>query len=202
MTGLLTRRLLPTAVVVFQSCVLSDAFVMPVVNIVVDRPTELKATRRQMLDIVGATILLLPTKPAVAAFGEPTNMQGFNYIDYLMEKNAVADPSTFLYKGADREQQLRRIKDAVIQLQKIPEVAATKKWSQVQGILTGPLGTLLQTMNQIIPNPTADQKAASQKVKADLYAIGLAATKKSETGCIEATEATLKDLEAFAKFAF
>jgi hypothetical protein len=57
-------------------------------------------------------------------------------------------------------------------------------------------------MNQIIPNPTAEQKTASQKVKTDLYAIGTAATKKSENGCLEATEAALKDLEAFVKVAF
>lgn len=203
MTGLLTRRLLLTAILVFQTCILSDAFVMPTVSIKLDSSTELKATRRrQMLDFVGAAFILLPTKPAVAAYGEATNMQGFDYIDYLMEKNAVADSSTFLYKGADRELQLKRIKDAIIQLQKIPDIASTKKWSQVQGILTGPLGTLLQTMNQIIPNPTAEQKTASQKVKTDLYAIGTAATKKSENGCLEATEAALKDLEAFVKVAF
>jgi hypothetical protein len=50
--------------------------------------------------------------------------------------------------------------------------------------------------------PSAEIKSAFQKVKTDLYAIGTAATKKSDAGCIEATQATLKDLEIFVTFAF
>jgi hypothetical protein len=145
----------------------------------------------------------LPTKPAAAAYGDATNLRGFDYIEFLEEKNAVTDPSTFLYNGADREMQLIRIKDAVLELQKIPEIAAAKKWSQVQGILTGPLGTLTQTMTTVAGKvPSAEIKTAFQKVKTDLYAIGTAAIKKSDAGCIEATQAALKDLEVFVKAAF
>jgi hypothetical protein len=220
MTALTARKLVLLAIMVTQGCYVSEAFAVNRLNVKFERPpTKLSATsRRNLLDAAigsAAFLLLQSPSPAIAGYGDSAELKGFDYIEFLVEKNKVADPSTFLYKGADRTVQLKRIEDAFTSLQQIPDIARAKKWSQVQGVLTGPLGTLVQTMTQVIagtdptrsdfgaaPQPNKEAKAASQKVKTDLYAIGQAATKKSESGCIEATEAALKDLEAFVKVTF
>jgi hypothetical protein len=139
--------------------------------------------------------------PAYAAYGDSSNIELPSYIDFLIEKNKTVDPATFLYKGADREVQLERIYAALSRIKTIPAITRDRKWSQVQGVLTGPLGTLIQTMNQV-SGSSKDALKAAAKVKADLLAIGQAAAKKSEEGCITAAEAALQDLEAFAKVAF
>jgi hypothetical protein len=213
-------RLLLLAIVVIKTWKISDSFNVSARNFKCDHSsTELLATpsRRHMLGamLVGGSNAIFKS-PAIAAYGDASNMKGFDYINYLMEKNAVADPSTFVYKGADRSVQLQRIQDAISALQQIPALAQAKKWSQVNGVLTGPLGTLIPTMTQIVsgtnltrqdfgaaPLPVnKEAKAALLKVKTDIYAIGQAALKKSETGCIQATDAALNDLEAFVKVSF
>lgn len=173
-------------------------------------------TRRHLMAAASFT-LLRPPQVAIAAYGDSSKLKGFDYIEFLMEKNAVADPSTFVYQGADRETQLQRLSSASAALQQIPSIAQQRKWSQVNGVLLGPLGTLIQTMNQIVagtdlartdfgsappPVNNKEAKAASLKVKADLYAIGQAASKKNEQECIRATEVALDDLQAFVKVAF
>jgi hypothetical protein len=172
-------------------------------------------TRRHLMAAASFT-LLRPPHVAIAAYGDSSKLKGFDYIEFLMEKNAVADPSTFVYQGADRETQLQRLSSASAALQQIPSIVQQRKWSQVNGVLLGPLGTLIQTMNQIVagtglartdfgsapPQVNKEAKAASLKVKADLYAIGQAASKKNEQECIRATEVALDDLQAFVKVAF
>jgi hypothetical protein len=173
-------------------------------------------TRRHLMAAASFT-LLRPPQVAISAYGDSSKLKGFDYIEFLMEKNAVADPSTFVYQGADRETQLQRLSSASAALQQIPSIAQQRKWSQVNGVLLGPLGTLIQTMNQIVagtdlartdfgsappPVNNKEAKAASLKVKADLYAIGQAASKKNEQECIRATEVALDDLQAFVKVAF
>lgn len=174
------------------------------------------ATRRHIFTAAAAwTTLLLPPQQARAAYGDSSNMKGFDYIEFLVDKNTVTDPSTFVYQGADRETQLQRMSRAASALKQIPSIAQQRKWSQVNGVLTGPLGTLIQTMNQIVAGtdgtrtdfgkvPPVNQKAkaAALKVKTDLYAIGQAAAKKNEQECIRATEVALNDLNAFVKVAF
>jgi len=139
--------------------------------------------------------------PATAAYGEATNVVLPSYIDFLIEKNKVFDPSTALYKGADVQVQLERLKQASKRLEEIPILADQKKWSQIQSILTGPLGTLIQTMNQL----TTDNKKARQQVavvKNDLVTINQGAAKKSVDICIQGTKAAAKHLEDFLEIVF
>jgi hypothetical protein len=91
-----------------------------------------------------------------------------------------------------------------MRLNEIPAIAKEKKWSQVQGILTGPLGTLLQTMNGLVKDSSNSEaaKKAMGKFKADILLIGQEASKKSEGGVVKACEEAQKDLEAFAKVVF
>ena len=126
-----------------------------------------------------------------------------NYIEYLIEKNKVTDPNDMLYKGPDVETQLRRIGEAGNRLPEIATLAEEKKWSQVQGIITGPLGTLLQTINSVASiSGTKEAKDLAKLVKADLFEIGVAAGKKQSELCIKAADKTTKDLSKFVMVAF
>jgi hypothetical protein len=125
-----------------------------------------------------------------------------NYIEFLIEKNKVADPGSFLYKGADPEVVLQRLLTAQQKLQDIPKLADEKKWSQVQGVLTGPLGTLGETLSLIAKDAKPEVQAASKKVKADVFRIGQAASKKDGAGCTGGVVQASQDLETFVKVAF
>jgi hypothetical protein len=147
---------------------------------------------------------ILVDNPAWAEYGAGTNMKLPNYIDYLVEKNSQgAQDNTALYKGADPVVLLRRLQEADTRLQEVPKLAEAKKWSQIQGLLTGPLGTFGQTLNQIV-TPDSDPKvqAASKKIKGDLIAIGQAASKKSDTACISMAQEASKDLRSFLELVF
>mmetsp|Transcript_24654 Transcript_24654/g.40153 ORF Transcript_24654/g.40153 Transcript_24654/m.40153 type:complete len:111 (+) Transcript_24654:37-369(+) len=108
-----------------------------------------------------------------------------------------------LYKGPDPEIQLRRIGEASNRLPEIAQLAEDKKWSQVQGIITGPLGTLLQTMNSVASLAgTKGAKDAAKLVKTDLLEIGAAAGRKDSATCVKNADKAAKDLEKFVKVAF
>lgn len=157
------------------------------------------------------TALFSPPPAAFAKSGDSASMKvpGIgSYIDFLIEKNKEqqggTDASAILYKSADLETQLRRLSDAANRLTEVRDLAQDRKWSQVQGIITGPLGTLLQTMNTVVSASGGGKevKDAAGKVKGDVIAIGQAATKKSVEGCIAAADMAMNDLEGFVKIAF
>lgn len=161
--------------------------------------------RRLFFGVTGvlAGTFVVGTHPAEAKYGASSNMELPNYIEYLVEKNSQGNESGALYKGADPVVLLRRLQDASGRLQEVPKLAETRKWSQIQGLLTGPLGTLSQTLNQIAtPDSDAKVQAASKKLKADLIAIGQAASKKSDEACIAKSQEASKDLVSFLELAF
>eukprot|EP00986_Skeletonema_menzelii_P000598 scaffold162_cov143-Skeletonema_menzelii.AAC.17 len=123
-----------------------------------------------------------------------------NYIEFLIEKNKVVDPTTLLYQGPDIELQLKRIGEAGARLPEVAALAEEKKWSQVQGIITGPLGTLLQTMNNVANAKEAT--AAAKTVKQDLNDINAASQRKDSALCIKAAGKAAADLEKFVNIAF
>jgi hypothetical protein len=141
-------------------------------------------------------------QPAYAAYGDSTNIALPSYIDFLLEKNAVADPSTFLYQGADRTVQLQRLAVAQTRLESIPAICGRRQWSQVDGVLTGPLGTLVPTMKQIAGSANVPARAAAGKVQADLLAIRQAATRKDGALCVAASESAQQSLQVFVQEAF
>ena len=100
-----------------------------------------------------------------------------------------------LYKGPDLEQQLIKIGTAASRLPEISTLANEKKWTAIQGIITGPLGTLLQNMNNLAS--TKASKDAAKAVKNDLNEIFAAVGKKDSGSCIKASEKAAKDLELF-----
>jgi hypothetical protein len=134
-----------------------------------------------------------------------------NYIEYLVEKNAQgSNTAVALYQGADPVVLLRRLQEANRRLQEIPTMASDKKWSQILGLLTGPLGTLSQTLNQIASstaNPSDSKKQqllqdASKRLKVDLIEIGQASAKKNADACITKAADASNDLARFLEIAF
>ena len=172
-------------------------------------------SRRSVLE---ASCILLPAAaltmpfPAYAQYGAGTSMALPNYIDYLIEKNTGRDDSKALYTGADPATVLKRLAESERRLGEIGELAEQKKWSQINGILMGPLGTLLSTMNQIVSivssssspssKKTKQVQDAVKKVKADIFAIGQAADRKNAEGCTKQAEMASSDLLALLEIAF
>jgi hypothetical protein len=194
-----TTRLL-SVLVIASNMARSDAFSVPSFRSV-EPHSELNPSRRSVLSGCAAALAVLacPVQPALA--GSSASIQLPSYIDALIEQSKTVDPDTFLFKGADLQTQLGRIKKATTRLAEIPAIAEQQKWSQITGILTGPLGELLSTMT-LVSAGNGKAKEAAKTVKLDLYAIGAGASQKNENACKQATQAALKDLEAFIKVAF
>jgi hypothetical protein len=79
------------------------------------------------------------------------------------------------------------------------------------GIVTGPLGTLSQTLNQIVTvattsasskSNTSKVQEAARKVKADVLAIGQAADKKNAEACTKQASLASQDLKILLEIAF
>jgi hypothetical protein len=165
-----------------------------------DRKTFLASL---LVVVTGAATMIGQSQPAFAGYGETSTMALPNYIEYLIEKNALANPDAFLYKGPDPKIQLQRLLDANKRLEDIPMLPSDKKWSQVQGILTGPLGTLSQTLNLIAKDSSSpDVQSKAKKVKETIFSISTAASKKDEAEVVAKTRAAGADLAAFVRAAF
>ena len=114
------------------------------------------------------------------------------------------DPDNKLYQGADGKLLLERVERAAVALQGVPALVENKKWSQVTGVLTGPLGELVRTMNQLVELVPEDAKKATAKskivvVKNDLYAIGAAVDRKQGDAALKSHQAATKHLVDFVK---
>ena len=160
--------------------------------------------------IAVAILATIGPSPALAKSGDSASMAvpGIgSYIDFLIESNekqATLDAKVLSYKGADPSTQLRRLSDAAARLSEIRGLAGDKKWSQVQGLINGPLGTLLQTMNTVVGASGGQKnvKVAAASVKADIFSIGQSATKKSSEDCIQYADMAIADLKTFVEAAF
>jgi len=166
------------------------------------RQTQLYANNRRdfvRTVVAGSSAMLIPSI-ANAKGGDSASIAMPNYIEFLIEKNKVIDPNDMLYKGPDIEVQLKRIGEAGARLPEVATLAEEKKWSQVQGIITGPLGTLLQTNSSIAG--TKEAAAAAKTFKQDLNDINAASQRKDSALCIKAAGKAAADLEKFVKIAF
>jgi hypothetical protein len=144
--------------------------------------------------------------PAHGKYGDPSAMELPSYIEYLIEKNTRPDASGALYRGTDPAVLLRRLLDAQGRLAEVGPLAGQKKWTQINGIVTGPLGTLSVTLNQIAataaePSSSVVREAA-RKVKSDVLGIGQAADKKDGEGCVRLAGMATQDLKALLQVAF
>ena len=164
--------------------------------------SQLYANNNRRDFVLASTIMLIPSI-ANAKSGDSAGIVMPNYIEFLIEKNKVTDPSEMLYQGPDIELQLKRIGEAGARLPEVAALAEEKKWSQVQGIITGPLGTLLQTMNNVASIAATKEAAAAAKiVKQDLNDINAASQRKDSALCVKTAGKAAADLEKFVKIAF
>ena len=134
---------------------------------------------------------------AHAAYGTSASIELPSVLDYLIERDEATridkNSEAVLYQGADRKVLLQRLQVAAQRISEIPSIAQQNKWSQINGILTGPLGELIVTMRQVMAGSSgATEKekqllSAMKSVQADLYQIGAAASKKSYDGCYDGT---------------
>ena len=186
---------------------LASCFVAPKLGGCAQKQSFLCASnnnRREFVQtlVAGSTVILIPSI-ANAKDGDSAKIVLPNYVEFLIEQNKRTDPDLLLYKGPDIELQLRRIGEAAVRLPEVATLAEAKKWSQVQGIITGPLGTILQTLNSVASIAGTKEAASAVKtVKQDLNDINAASQKKDSALCIKAAEKASVDLEKFVKIAF
>jgi hypothetical protein len=141
---------------------------------------------------------------ANAKYGDSSNIELPSYIDYLIEKNSQPNTAAALYQGVDSSTLLKRLSEAETRLQEVPKLAQEQKWSQINGLVTGPLGTLSITLNQIagIPNASSKTKDVVKQIKNDVLGIGQAASKKNTDGCTEQAALASQDLKSLLQEAF
>lgn len=111
------------------------------------------------------------------------------------------DPSNKLYQGADGQVLLQRMEKASAALATIPDLIEKKSWSKVVSVLTGPMGSLGDTMNLLIKSSGHSAKAVelAKKVKTDLYAIAAAVDKKQREKALESHKLATEHLVAFVE---
>ena len=111
------------------------------------------------------------------------------------------DPANKLYQKPDNQVLLERIDKASASLATIPALAQAKKWSQVNGVLTGPLGQLVLTMQGLAKQSENSIQATdiAKQVKVDIIDIGQASDKKQGDKVLEYHQKATDDLVAFVK---
>jgi hypothetical protein len=112
------------------------------------------------------------------------------------------DDANKLYQGANGKLLLDRVEAAAQALsQQVPLLVETKKWSQVSGVLTGPMGELLRNMNLLVELSENKVLAKSNVnlVKTDLYAMSAALERKQGEAVMKSQAAALGHLVDFVK---
>lgn len=111
------------------------------------------------------------------------------------------DPANKLYQGADNLVLLERVEKASQSLAMIPSLIELKKWSQVSGVLLGPLGTLVETMANLTKLSENGSKAAefARKTKNDLNTLFQAVERKEGAKALAAHEQATQNLVSFVK---
>ena len=112
------------------------------------------------------------------------------------------DEEKLLYKGADVSVLLERVSKAAKALEyDIPPLVAAKKWTQITGVLTGPMGQLSSTLALI--EKYSDQPSMAKqnagKVKQDVFAMGTAVTNKQPDIVLKYQQLAIEDLATFLK---
>jgi len=174
--------------------------------------------REAMFALLGTLWATLPRSPAHAVYGTdaklelPNPMEGMSnrvnkqcLVETLGNRECLVymdDATKFLYQGADGQVLVTRVEKASSALASIPPLIETKKWSAVQGVMTGPMGELISTMGQLAKlseSKTDVLQSKIKSVKTDLYAIQAAVDRKDPTAALKAHTAATNDLVAFVK---
>lgn len=111
------------------------------------------------------------------------------------------DPANKLYQGAENLVLLERMEKASQSLSMIPSLIEMKKWSQVSGVLLGPLGTLVETMSLLTKQSENGSEAAefARQTKIAMNNVFQAVERKEGAKAIAAHEQATQNLVAFVK---
>jgi len=114
------------------------------------------------------------------------------------------DPDNQLYKGSEVPLLLERLNGSMNALQDIPTYIETKQWNKVIGVMTGPMGNLSLTMNELVKAKDdndiskAKCKSLSIEIRNDLYAISGAADRKQVKDAMVSFQRAEEKLNKFA----
>ncbi|KAL7535952.1 hypothetical protein ACHAXR_006825 [Thalassiosira sp. AJA248-18] len=168
---------------------------------------------------VAATLAFTFAKPNAsnAAYGQdakiimPDVIQGMDdrnkkqcLVESLGNRECLVylDPDNQLYKGTDGNVCFERLGNSIAAMKDLPTYIESKQWNKVHGVMTGPMGTLSSTMNDLTNN--IDDDGAKNKVKnlsvdirKDLYAISGAADRKNVKEALSAFEKAEVKLDKF-----
>lgn len=165
------------------------------------------------------TTLVTTSLPAYAEYGADAKIEIPNPYQALADRSTkqclveslgnrdclvYADEANALYRGADTRILLERIETASRALAQIPFFVEQKRWSQIGGVLTGPMGELIRTMGQVANLQTQLEtidlaKQSIRNVKNDLYAMSEAVARKDAASILKIHAAATNDLVAFVK---
>ena len=164
-----------------------------------------------------APSLLSLSQPAQATYGAdakimiPDVMQGMSdrtnkqcLVESLGNRECLVylDPENQLYKGSDGKILFDRLAASVGAMKNIPSYIESKQWSNVESTLTGKMGNLSFTMNELsklIENDSVKDKCKSLAVdiRNDLYAISGSCSRKEQAAAMKSYDKALMKLEKF-----
>lgn len=149
-----------------------------------------------------AAMLTGNAQPAIAEYGTDAKLELPNPMGQMRDRAnkqclmeslgtreclVYEDPDNKLYQNPDTKVLVERVEKAGEALATIPELIEKKSWIQITGVLTGPMGTLANSMDLLSkasdnPSATADQ---AKRVKTDLYAIAGAVDRRNGGAALE-----------------
>lgn len=112
------------------------------------------------------------------------------------------DPENKLYKGNDGKVLFDRLVASVSAMKDIPDYIAAKQWNNVQTTMTGKMGNLSLTMNELsklIEEDAVKEKCRSLAVsiRNDLYDIDGSCSRKDQAGASKSYDKAVAKLEKF-----
>jgi hypothetical protein len=190
-------------------------------DILEDRREALFAMMGSMWSVGALSTSLLfgsTSEPAHAEYGLDAKMTFPDVVQGLSDRNSKqclveslgnreclvyrGDEEKLLYRGANVEVLLGRIQSAAQALEvDIPLLLEKKQWSQITGILTGPMGQLSSTLTALanLATDTSDAKQKAQVVKQDMFNMGTATTNKKGDVVLQFQQQAVLDLAIFLK---
>lgn len=194
----------------------SPAQSMPPRQVEVD--VDINNSRRAFLS-AAATLGFVIAKPATgnAVYGADAKIELPDIVQDMADRNTkqclveslgtrqclvYMDPENQLYKGSDVELLFERLGSSIAALKDLPQYIENKQWNKVQGVLTGPMGTLSSTMNELVKKVSDGAvqtkcKGLSVDIRKDLYAIAAAADRKQVKEALVSYEMAKDKLEKF-----
>lgn len=177
---------------------------------------DIDMDRREAAFAMLGSLWAMTTSPhvATAVYGADANIEIPNVVEGITRRTneqclveslgtrqclVYLDPANKLYQQPDTQVLLERIDKASASLATIPTLVQNKKWSQVNGVLTGPLGNLVLTMQQLskLSDNYSQATNLAKQVKGDIIEIGQASDRKQGDKALAFYQKATDDLVSF-----